>query len=79
MSYPDANASDLEWQIDGLVYDLYGLTEEERTAVERSLGLIHATDEEEDAALAQWAMEGRTDERVSREEVMAILRSEGGG
>ena len=76
---PDADTSELEWQIDGLVYDLYGLTEEERTAVERSLGLIHATDEEEDAALAEWAIEGRTDERVSREEVMALLRSEGGG
>ena len=76
---PDADTSDLEWQIDGLVYDLYGLTEEERTAVERSLGLIHATDEEEDAALAEWAMEGRTDERVSREEVMAKLQDADGG
>ena len=76
---PNADTSELEWQIDGLVYDLYGLTEEERTAIERSLGLIHATDEEEDAALAQWAIEGSTDERVSREEVMALLRSEGGG
>ena len=75
----DADTSDLERQIDSLVYDLYGLTEEERTAIERSLGLIHATDEEEDAALAQWAIEGSTDERVSREEVMALLRSEGGG
>ena len=76
---PDADTSELEWQIDGLVYDLYGLTEEERTAIERSLGLIHATDEEEDAALAEWAMEGRTDERVSREEVMAILQDADGG
>ena len=45
---PDADTSHLEWEIDRLVYDLYGLTEEEDTAIERSLGLIHATDEEED-------------------------------
>ena len=41
---PDADTSHLEWEIDRLVYDLYGLTEEEDTAIERSLGLIHATD-----------------------------------
>ena len=42
----DANADteSLEWQIDSMVYRLYGLTEEEGTAVERSLGLIHQTD-----------------------------------
>ena len=33
-----------EAAIDRLVYDLYGLTEEESTAIERSLGLLHATD-----------------------------------
>ena len=43
---PDADTSYLEWEIDRLVYDLYGLTDEEDTAIERSLGLIHATDEE---------------------------------
>ena len=47
---PDADTSHLEWEIDRLVYDLYGLTEEEDTAIERSLGLIHATGEEEDVA-----------------------------
>ena len=34
-----------------MVYDLYGLTEEEDAAIERSLGLIPASDEDEDAAL----------------------------
>ena len=48
---PDADTAALEWDIDRLVYDLYGLTEEEDTAVERSLGFIHATDEDEDEVL----------------------------
>ena len=50
---PDVDTAELEEQIDRLVYDLYGLTDEEITAVERSLGLIHATDDEEDAALSR--------------------------
>ena len=54
----DADADTDEWEraIDRLVYDLYGLTAEEDTAVERSLGLIHSSDEAAD--------EGRP--RVSR-------------
>ena len=74
---PDADTSYLEWDIDRLVYDLYGLTEEEDTAIERSLGLIHQTDEEEDAALVKWMLEARTDDPddfVSEEVVMATLR-----
>ncbi len=35
---PDADTSDLEREIDRLVYDLYGLTEEEIAAVERRVG-----------------------------------------
>ena len=76
---PDADTSHLEWEIDRLVYDLYGLTEEEDTAIERSLGLIHQTDEAEDEAIARAIEESLTDERVSREEVMAILRNPDGG
>ena len=72
-----ANTEPLEWQLDRLVYDLYGLTEEEDTAIERSLGLIHQTDEEEDAALGRM-MEGQgpygPEDLVSREEVMRTLR-----
>ena len=55
---PAADTTELEEQIDRLVYDLYGLTDEEITAVERSLGLIHASDEEEDAALSRAIAEG---------------------
>ena len=76
---PDADTSYLEWDMDRLVYDLYGLTEEEDTAIERSLGLIHQTDEEEDAALVKWIQEGRTGEYVSKEVVMETLRSPDGG
>ena len=36
---PDADTSDLEREIDQLVYDLYGLTEEEIAAVERRVGV----------------------------------------
>ena len=78
-SNPDADTSYLEWDIDRLVYDLYGLTEDETTAIERRLGLIHQTDDEEDAAIAKAIEEGLTDERVSGEEVMAILRDPDGG
>ena len=35
---PGADTSELEREIDRLVYELYGLTEEEDTAVERALG-----------------------------------------
>ncbi len=56
---PAADTSELEAEIDQLVYDLYGLTEEEIAAVERSLGLIHATDEEEDAALYRAIADGK--------------------
>ena len=70
-----ADTRELEWRLDELVYALYGLTEAESTAIERSLGLIHATDEAEDAALLKWMQEGRTGEYVSREAVMKTLRN----
>ncbi len=76
---PDADTSHLEWEIDKLVYGLYGLTEEEETAIERSLGLIHASDEEEDAALGKWIQEGKTGTYVSKEAVMETLRNPYGG
>ena len=67
---PQADTRPLEREIDRLVYQLYGLTEEENTAIERSLGLIHQTDEAEDAAFLKILEEYQTEERVSREEVM---------
>ena len=54
----DADTRELEDEIDRLVYALYGLTEAEIAAVERSLGLIHATDDDEDAALSRAIAEG---------------------
>ena len=78
-SDPDADTSELEWEIDRLVYDLYDLTEEENTAIERSLGLIHSSEEDEDAALARAMDEALDDEGVSRDEVMALLQSTDGG
>ena len=78
-SDPDADTSEQEAEIDGMVYELYGLTEEESTAIERRLGLIHASDEEEDAALARAIEEGLASERVGRKEVMAMLRDPDGG
>ena len=76
---PDADTSHLEWNIDRLVYDLYGLTEEEDTAIEKSLGLIHASDEEEDDALLRAMLEAReemreTGERDSLDELREIIR-----
>ena len=76
---PDADTRHLEWEIDRLVYDLYGLTEEEDTAIERSLGLIHASDEEEDAALLRAVQEGSRAGTVTKGEVMEILRAPDGG
>ena len=78
-SDPDADTSEQEAEIDEMVYELYGLTNEEVTAIERSMGLIHASDEEEDAALARAIEEGLASERVGREEVMAVLRDPDGG
>ena len=70
---PDANTSHLEWEIDRLVYDLFGLTEEEDAAIERSLGLIHASDDEEDAAFLKALIESDTGDLVSEETVEATL------
>ena len=72
---PDVDTAELEQEIDRLVYDLYELTDEEIAAVERSLGLIHASDEEENAALSLAVAEGLNGERASREEVMEMLRA----
>ena len=70
---PDADTSQLECEIDRLVYDLYGLTEEEDTAIERNLGLIHASDEEEDTTFLKVLIEADTGDLVSEETVKATL------
>ena len=75
---PAADTSADEAEIDRLVYALYGLTEDEVTAVERALGLIHQTDEEEDAALLRAMEEANINDPndfVSLDEVLEILRA----
>ena len=64
---PEADTRHFERDIDRLVYDLYGLTDEEDTAIERSLGLIHASDEEENIALVRAMLEAREEMRDTGE------------
>ena len=71
---PNANTECLEWEIDSLVYDLYGLTDDEAMAVERSLGLIHASDEDEDAALVRAMADVDGGDWVSKGEALRLLR-----
>ncbi len=70
---PQADTFYLEIAINDRVYEMYGLTEEEDTMIERSLGLIHQTDEEEDAALLRAMEEVADEETVGFEEVEKIL------
>ena len=62
---PAAYTLDLEIAIDELVYVHYGLTDEEDTLIERSLGLIHQTDEEEDAAIGRAMDEALAEMRIN--------------
>ena len=66
---PDTDTSHLEWEIDRLVYDLYGLTGEEDPTVERSLGLIHTSDEGETPPCCGrcWKPERRCEKRRARQ------------
>ena len=76
---PGADTERMEWDIDKMVYDLYGLTEDEAAAVERRLGLIHASDEDEDAALVR-AMDGADGgDWVSKGEARRLLGVGDGG
>ena len=76
----DTDTSDLEEEIDWLVYELYGLTDEEIAAVsDRSWIGSQLSEEEEDKAVAEWTHEGRTGTYVSSESVMAALQSSNGG
>ena len=71
---PNADTEYPEWEIDRLVYDLYGLTDDEAAAVERSLGLIHASDEDEDAALVRAMNDADGGDWVSKGEALRLLR-----
>ena len=72
---PEADTWFLEVQIDYVVHEIYGLTDDETTIIYRSLGLIHQTDEEEDAALGRAIEEAlMEEERCDIETAKEILR-----
>ncbi len=71
----DADTSELEEQIDWLVYDLYGLTNEETAAVSDFLWDGAMTEEEEDRALLGAMEEADINDRVSLTEVREILQA----
>ena len=76
---PDADTSEQEDEIDWLVFELYGLTDEETATVTGLFDDEQLSELEEDAALARAIQSGLAAERASREEVMAILRDPNGG
>ena len=70
------------YDLDAMIYALYGLTEEDDTAIERRMGRIHATDEEEDAAFLRAILDAEREDAngfVGEEDVMAALRGSDGG
>lgn len=73
----DANADtgELEEQIDWLVYDLYGLTNEETATVSDFLWDGEMTEEGEDRALLGAMEEADINDRVSLTEVREILKA----
>lgn len=76
-SNPAADTSELEEEIDWLVYDLYGLTNEETAVVEDYFWDGTLTEEEENQALLRAMLEvsiDSPDDFVSKAEVMATLR-----
>ena len=72
---PKADTSELEEQIDWLVYDLYGLTNEETAAVADFFWDGTMTEEEEERELLRAMEEADIDDRVSLAEVREILKA----
>ena len=72
---PDPDTSELEEQIDWLVYDLYGLTDEETAAVADYFWDGSMSEDEENLALVRAMDEGDVNDRVSLAEVREILRA----
>ena len=72
---PNADTSELEEQIDWLVYDLYGLTDEETAAVADYFWDGSLTQEQEDRALLRAMEAGDINDRVNLAEVTEILRA----
>ena len=72
---PSIDTSEMEEEIDWLVYDLYGLTNEEIAVVADFFWDGTLTEEEEDQALLRAMEEGDINDRVSLEEVLETLRT----
>lgn len=72
---PNADTGELDEEIDWLVYDLYGLTNEETAAVADFFWDGTLTEEEEDQALLRAMEEADIDDRVSLAEVREILKA----
>ena len=72
---PAAGTGELEEEIDWLVYDLYGLTNEETAVVADFFWDGTLTDEEEDQALLRAMEEADINDRVSVAEVREILKA----
>ena len=79
---PEADVTVLEWDINDLVYELYGLTEDEIDEIEGSLDPVPLTAAQQDAALLKAMQDGKEEARAegyaTREEVMAILQGSDG-
>ena len=75
---PGADTWYKELELNDLVYDLYEITCEEEDAIERRLGLIPATEEEEDSILVKLIEKELASggERTSIEAVKAILQEQ---
>ena len=72
---PAADTGKLVEQLDWLVYDLYGLSNEETAAVADFFWDGTLTEEEEDQALLRAMEEADIDDRVSLSEVLTTLRT----
>ena len=70
-----ADTSELEEKIDWLVYDLYGLTNEETAVVSDFFRDGAMTEEEEERAILCAMEDAEMDERVSVTEVREILKA----
>ena len=71
---PQADTSELEEEIDWLVYDLYDLTDGEVSTIADALWDGEVSEEEEDTALVRAIEEGLKSERADIEEAKSILR-----
>ena len=72
---PKADTREMEEKLDWLVYDLYGLTDEEAAVVAAYFWDGQLTEAEENTALLRAMEEADINDRVSLEEVREVLRA----